>query len=58
MKLTFEQTVAKIASYPGVGRHDHKFILYSLQEGHELLLNTCNKRGVLAIEMDKLHGSY
>ena len=44
--------------YSGVGRQGHMFLLCYSPEGHKLLLDTRNNSGLLAIEIDKLHGRF
>ena len=44
--------------YSEVGRQGRMFLLCYSSEGHKLLLDTRNKSGLLAIEIDKLHDRF
>ena len=44
--------------YLGVGRQDRLFLLSYSPKGHNLLLNTRNNSGLLAIEIDELHDRF
>ena len=44
--------------YSGVGWQGHMFLLCYSPEGPKLLLNNHNDSGLLATEIDKLHGRF
>ena len=44
--------------YSGVGRQGRMFLLRYSPEGNNLLLDTRNNPGLLAIEIDKLHDRF
>ena len=44
--------------YSGVGRQGRIFLLSCSPVGHNLLLDTRNNSGLLAIEIDKLHDRF